>query len=357
MKILLHGAINGSNYGDCLFAKLFYDRLRQEFPDSEIRFFDIKPFGISEHLRDYLSYEKKLSLRQYKQIDALVYISGGYFGEGKKTLIGSLIRIARYFLLGYYYLAKGKPVFVIGVEVGPFHSSVVEKMANRILKSSKLCTVRNNESFQWCQQNGIDSILTADTAISARADMFDDELIRFQDERKRHIFLHVAVVEDFDDFFLKNVVIPILRFIENHTEYDVVYGCDGLVHHIEHERIRSLAESMHAHVQYFEYTNPSKLCALLNQCDVIVTRKLHVGILGATFSKSVISMPTHPYKTKRFFEQIGYPERCVSYNSMKSNVMADLLNSYHSLPIIVSDEIKKRSGENLNLLITSLQTE
>lgn len=45
--------------------------------------------------------------------------------------------------------------------------------------------------------------------------------------------------------------------------------------------------------QLVPYGYPTQLCNILNEMDLIITPKLHVGIVGATLSKSVISFSIH----------------------------------------------------------------
>ena len=151
MNILLHGAVSGSNFGDCLFADIFYNSLRQSFPDDNIWFFDRQPFGISQYLRSSLDYRYIMSDDDYNKVDALVYISGGYLGEDKKSLKESLVRYKRYVQLGKKYISKKIPILIIGLEVGPIYYGFLRKGIRNIIDRSVVLTVRNKESYDYCK--------------------------------------------------------------------------------------------------------------------------------------------------------------------------------------------------------------
>lgn len=356
MRLLLHGAINGSNFGDCLFAKMFYDKIYKECINAEVFFFDKGPFGISDHLRKYIDYKNCVSLNKYKSMDALIYISGGYFGESYRSLFQSLIRIIRYYLIGLYFVYKRKPIYIIGVEVGPFHSKLVERIATKLLKYSKMVIVRNKASDDWCKEHGISCLLTADTALSLEAKNFDYIESHINETGKKHIFLHINVEERFEEPYLSNTIIPLMEYINLHNEYDLVYGCDGIPHFINHGKLLETCKAYKVSVQYCDYNNPSVLCDIINHCDVIVTKKLHVGIIAAVFGKSVISTPSHEYKVKRFYESIGYPERCILYKEIDNNTIKNLLEKYARIGIHIPSEITELSKKNIESLIVSLNS-
>ena len=196
MNILLHGAVSGSNFGDCLFADIFYNTLRQSFPDDNIWFFDRQPFGISQYLRSSLDYRYIMSDDDYNKVDALVYISGGYLGEDKKSLKESLVRYKRYVQLGKKYISKKIPILIIGLEVGPIYYGSLRKGIRDIIDRSVVLTVRNKESYDYCVENlNIrKAIKTQDTAIcvaSMDIPQTTGKLDRLFEDAKKTLFLHV----------------------------------------------------------------------------------------------------------------------------------------------------------------------
>jgi polysaccharide pyruvyl transferase WcaK-like protein len=59
---------------------------------------------------------------------------------------------------------------------------------------------------------------------------------------------------------------------------------------------------------------PGDMIAILNDLDLVVTTKLHVGIVRCALGKSVIAAPKHS-KTPRFYEQMGLADWCVPHGA------------------------------------------
>ncbi|KUP05274.1 hypothetical protein Q73_13485 [Bacillus coahuilensis m2-6] len=59
MKIMLHGATSGTNFGDYLFASIFFDRINQVNNNGENLFLEAPKIGISNFFKNELKYTKK----------------------------------------------------------------------------------------------------------------------------------------------------------------------------------------------------------------------------------------------------------------------------------------------------------
>lgn len=357
MKVLLHGAINGTNFGDCLFAALFYNKLSGAFGPENVFFYDIKPFGIGNHLRKTLNYYKKIPLDKYKDIDALVYISGGYFGDNNKSLRGSIIRYFRYVSIGLYAIRNNIKIYVVGLEVGPLHYKFVKKAILRILSNSKINIVRNKESFDYLEKNGItNKKCTADTAISLSKEDFNPFASTYVKNFVKHInkkilFLHMLPYEEIDNHFVEVIINPIIKFINENHDYCVVYGTDGGKKCKDFGKLDMLFKQNNITCFEYRYSNIYDMCYLLNAVSIIVTRKLHVGIVGSVLNKSVVSTPMHLYKTARFYKQIGEEKRCISFKNLSEDTVYNLLSEYKDIPIDIPDYIKDSASSNINLLM------
>lgn len=359
MNILLHGAINGSNFGDCIFADVFYHNLIQDLPETNIYFFDFPYFGMGEFLKNKLAYEKKIRLKDYFKMDKLIYISGGYFGEDIKSLKSSIIRFIRYFLVGLFMIGRGKEIYVVGVEVGPLYYGFIQKCVKFILKKSTLVVVRNIESQEYCEQLGVENVLcTADTALTLSKNTIEKkynfDLKNYIDDKKKTLFIHVNPHEKINDVFKKIILDPVIQFVKLHKEYKVLFGCDGYAKDLDYESIVQYFSDKNIQVNYFQYKDYWELCYLISQVDLIITRKLHVGIVGSLFNKSIISIPTHSYKTKRFYRQIGEEERCIPFIEMTYEKMCNQLEKYYDIPIAISPDIISKATENMKILIDCL---
>ena len=99
-NLILHGAINTSNFGDVLFASVFYNNLN-EIPDKyDVYFAEFPQYGVGTFVRNEIPYKKHISLLGQLKAHALVYISGGYLGDNRKSIRLSVRRFFRYVLPG-----------------------------------------------------------------------------------------------------------------------------------------------------------------------------------------------------------------------------------------------------------------
>lgn len=75
----------------------------------------------------------------------------------------------------------------------------------------------------------------------------------------------------------------------------------------------------------YNYSNPFEFLGLIESADSIITPKLHMGIIGATYGKPVIAFPVHPEKTLRYFEQIGYANHCFSLYELTKEKAVEII--------------------------------
>ena len=360
MKILLHGAISGTNFGDCLFAGMFYDNLIKQFGKENIYFFDIPPFGIGNHVKEGLQYRRKLMLSDYRNIDALVYISGGYFGDGNKSIKASIIRYFRYLLLGLFAINRKINIYVIGLEVGPIHHKFVRNAVKKILTKSKMVIVRNEDSLKYTEKLSVQNVIcSADTAISISEGDYcgkesDSTIELLKQINKKIIFLHMLPFDTVDISFIGKIIRPLIEFIKKHEDYCVVYGTDGGKKENSFEPLVSCFKDNNIVLYKHKYTNWYDMCYFLSKVNIIVTRKLHVGIIGARFGKSVISTPMHLYKTMRFYKQIGEAGRCVQYDKLTNETLYTLLDEYAEKNITIPESVIAQANQNIELLIKAL---
>lgn len=100
----------------------------------------------------------------------------------------------------------------------------------------------------------------------------------------------------------------------------------------------------------YNFRNPLEFLEVISSADSIITPKLHVGILGCTYGKPVLSFPIHPEKTERYYEQIGYPERCKSLYNLTKEEAINMINKYIWEEIKLPENIKGDAQRNFDLL-------
>ncbi|MBO5315033.1 MAG: polysaccharide pyruvyl transferase family protein [Clostridia bacterium] len=344
MKILLNGATGGTNFGDFLFAKIFHEEAVSLIGGDNVFWYDSRYC-----LSNYFKKQLKCNSRKHKlsDIDALVCISGGYFCGNDTTLRLSIIRYLRYFHLCIRCIIRKIPIAIIGVDVAKHKFNIIDKIQKFILKRAELVVVRNRESLDQLRVYGVENpICTADTAHVMTSDFFSDCVVQNDvvQLKGKKMFFHVQPSKMRD----AEKLVPVIDyFLLSHPEYSVVVGMDqywGDDDFLE-EFVKRFSSK---NVVINHFYDPIALCKVLDTMDVIVTPKLHVGIVGATLSKSVISFSCHTEKITRFYRQIGEEKRTLSMEYFSETKAFDMLEKYHAIPIVVSDDILKMAQSNLD---------
>lgn len=363
MKVIIHGATNGSNFGDFLFADIFFQKLKETNSNGENIFFEFTRFGISPFFKEKLGYTQNQKISDLVNADLLVLFSGGFFGERKGTFRENTIRFLKYVPLSLLFILRKKPIIISGVGGGPLTSKLLRKSMSFIISKALVVTVRDEETKQYFHNYGVerDIKVTSDTAQVITEDILpplEDSLAKQLKKRfsgKKRIFLHLYGKEEIDNKYLEKIIPPLNEFINKNSEYGVVIGFDGKKN-IENMRL-SVENLLNCEtIMMYNYDDPWQLCSLLNVIDLIITPKLHVGILGATLSKSVISLPMHKEKTERYYKQIGEPERCITLEDSSYYDISATIEKFHNKNINLSREIISKSQYNLDVIGEVLQS-
>lgn len=352
MKVLLHGATNASNFGDYLFAELFYNTLEESGVDAY--FYDVPKYGISDYFRQKLGYTKKWSWKDIKDTDALVFISGGYFCEipGPHSMLAELKDVKRYMVPALRFMKKNKPIYILGVGAGPFTNELFSKLAIKTLNYAKVITVRDEESATYCKQNQVNNQIevTSDTALLVKEyiDCYKESVQDGIDENKKILMLHIDSNREVTNLIFNTIEPSVKRFLDNHTDYHLYLVADGIkrneLYNEYYDKFRTYDPIV------LKYDDPWVLCKQIAHADIIITTKLHVGIVSCSMGTSVLSFPNVPNKTLRFYKQIGQGDRCLPLRDVTSTQVYELLEHFSGVPITVPEALIKKARKNLEML-------
>lgn len=353
MKVLISGASFGTNFGDFLFAKMFQDYIGQQVGENNV-FWHKNKYTLSDFYLKYLNYHNHSY--NLSDIDVLVYMSGGYFCGRDRNVKDIVLRFFRYFGIGIRCILRNIPICVIAIDVKNSSNWFTNKIQQFILRHCQLVIVRNKESMNELENilkgKDIEHYCSADSVFAIERSFFDDVTCDFHKTAvsDKLLFLHskprFVRMEDFE-----NKIIPIVNlFLENHPEYTVVIASDQYS-----EEQKEVLPYIYSRIstdkkQIYYYENPIALCKVLDQCDVIVTDKLHVGIVGCHLGKSVISFSGHTDKIARLYNQLGIPDRTVPLQDLTIEKGIDLIESKYLEPVIVPSEVVSMAKNNFVLL-------
>ena len=352
MKVLLSGATSGTNFGDFLFAKMFQEFVGAIVGKDNVFWNDRGYYPVSEFYAQHLNYHRKFKL---KDIDALVYISGGYFCGDDRCWKDYLFRYLHYFHIGVLCLLRRKPYAIIAVEAARSSSFIIDSIQRLLIKKAEIVVVRNQPSMDYVEsvigKESGRAFCTADSVFAMERSLFEDSLIPEDIEKSPYpkLFLHCnptmyQSVRHFD------TIIPIInKFLENHSNYQVVVSADQYNSQFSHVggvgyEAKKLINSDKTIV--YQYDNPVALCKVIDQCRVVITTKLHVGIVGAHLGKSVVSFSGHTQKISRLYEQLGVSDRTISLSTLTVDKGTELLENKYNICVKVPDLIVEAAKSN-----------
>ena len=346
MNVLLNGATGGTNFGDFLFAQMFQDYVGSIVGKENLYWYD-GLFSMSDFYKNHLRYNRSYKL---KNIDTLVCISGGYFCGNDHSKRDYIIRYFSYFHIALRCIFHKIPVAIVAVEVGKSKNHFIDMIQKFILKKAKLVVVRNQESFEQLKQYGIkNAICTADSAHAINNDFFatryiPEEILNINSPK---MFFHVQLSQIDASY---RVLPAINVFLKRHPDYYVIVGTDQYVPD-QKERLQEVIKRIKCdRVLINQYEDPVALCKVLDNVDFIVTPKLHVGIVGATLGKSVVSFSIHNEKIVRFYNQLNENGRSLPMAKFDDAKAIDMLETYHNKPMHVSSEIISKAQDNFEML-------
>ena len=355
MKIILNGATGGTNFGDYLFAQMFQDRVSEKIGKENVYWYSSR-WSYSEFYANNLDNRKKCNL---SKTDGMVCISGGYFCGDDKSIKDYIRRYFRYFWLADRCIIKRIPYAIIGVEVILPKSKLLRSIQKRVLSHADVVAVRNQPSLECAKEMGLVNVIcSADTAFAMERSLFESRELPngLFDGAEKTLLLHVYALKNKNEGLIVPTVIPAVNaFINAHPEYTVILTADHdpEEHEAEHdEELQKLSSLIQGKVRTHRYSDPLTLCKVIEKADLIVTPKLHVGIVGARLGRSVVSFSDHTEKISRLYAQLEESERMVSISELTVEKGVRVLEKYRDVPMSVPEEIIEAARTNLQILDT-----
>lgn len=323
MQYLLHGATNwkSSNFGDFLYAYEIYSYLKQN-DKNKVNFYEP-----SDYFQKYLNEGNTLDAVTFDEADFMVYIPGGYFGEGHNARFrDTAIQYIRFMPFGLKAVRAKKKLLTIGVGAGPIDRWFMKSAVKKICNNSIAVTTRDKESQIALQAIGVnnvpeysDMMLAYDLKSIAKETEQIQQIKSFVGDAKLLLVHYNHSLEALEKF-----AAVIKSFVKEHKKYKVVVTADSILPYEDDyfEKFHALCE---CEVFHFIYDDPFETLKLIEVSDVILTCKLHIGVVGCMFGKAVVCAAEHPEKTIRFYDLIESPQNCMSlYDSSAGEIYKKL---------------------------------
>ncbi|HET9275932.1 MAG TPA: polysaccharide pyruvyl transferase family protein, partial [Gemmatimonadales bacterium] len=314
--IALHGAYRGGNFGDMLLLGIYAKWIREIMPGSRV----ILPF-MHRSLSGLIDADGR-GARHLLGAAALVYGGGGYFGEpDKRQTWWSFRNVLRHLPVGVIARLRGIPIAISGVGAGPLSVPAARRLFVLLFRWAHSATVRDRESRGYLTSYGVSPealTVTADAALTLDGGDLPAEATREAQAilaglpGSLRIGVHVA--HSIGCAGIQSLIDDLAAFAAAHPEASFVYFLDegpgrGEEYHLM-KKTRLLEQKVGAPGVVVPYRTPSQVVGLIHALDLVITTKLHVGIVGCALGRPVLAFPFHP-KTRRFYEQIGAADRCI----------------------------------------------
>lgn len=347
MRIVLHGATDcgSSNFGDFIYAEQIYRHIRKITDNAEVSFYNPSDF--------FMRYIEgcKSSNKSVKGADLAIYIPGGYFGEGHNARIrDNVFQFARFMPFGLEALARKVQIAVIGLGAGPLNSTIMKRSVKRIVCGSALVTVRDQESADALRSIGCSSPVEAgDMILAMNLDAFRKESERILELRRYAAGRKILLVHYNHSVLAKDIFAEaVCQWKGAHPDYCIVVCADQILAN-EEELFQSFVQ-MCPEAYHFTYEDPYELLSLIREVDTILTCKLHVGVVGAMFNKSVLCAAEHPGKTRRFYKQIGQDERFFDLFTSNPSLICAGLETFSGKGISIPAKETARAAAHWTML-------
>lgn len=348
MNFILHGAtdMRSSNYGDFLYGYIIYNYLKNIYPNSKIDF-----YNPSDYFIKYLSLSND-DQTDWDSYDYAIYIPGGYFGEGHQARFrDNLIQYFRFMIFGLKAIKNHRKILVLAIGAGPINSFLMKNSIRKIISNSSFVTVRDHESYdalvnlktEAIIKESFDLIITQSYDFDIKSEK-NSKLFK-QIEDKKVLLVHY----NHSEVALKKFANAVNKFIENNDDYIVVVTSDCILKN-ETQLFAKFKELIKHTVLLYEYDSPYEFTEFLKSVDLVLTCKLHLGVISCMFNKSVIVAAVHPEKTKRFYKTIKEEKRCISVFDCTDDDIYELLETYKSKNITIPTNVKEKAKITWSML-------
>jgi polysaccharide pyruvyl transferase WcaK-like protein len=320
MNISVHGAYYITNFGDILLHRILVKWIREISPDIHINL----PFCPLSNLRDIGA--DSVGQENAVGSKALIFAGGGYFGEPSKNIdIWTERNYHRYVKVGLDAVERKIPIAIIGVGAGPISNEKFRDGVVQIFNASRYAAVRDVESRDYLIDYGVNPDrlqVTADAALTLNTSLEDPSFLA-RVSRQRRVLLKkrynsligIHLEASRKAYPYGEVLDELSQWRKMHTDWRAftIRDRDLRLERWVARRSMDCLPVLRRHRSMpplVRHTSFDGLLEVIAACDRIITKKLHVGIVGCALGVNMLSIPSHP-KTVRFYRQIGMANACL----------------------------------------------
>lgn len=310
--VAVHGSYFANNFGDTLLIKLLCDRVASIVGPQNVY---LAVDGLAEEQQaigyPVLPKEKK------HLASHLLFAGGGYFGEPHghflERMKWSLRNQKRH--LSWWRDFRNARCSILGVGYGPITDPLFRWRVKKLVKVADPVLLRDQESLSYLRCDK--AKVCVDYALSIKG--------RVEPKDKRTIGLHLYGIDDDRRLEIINAVTT------RYPNEDIILLDDSGVSTSSEQLMTRVVKLRHGNsVTTKSYEDVTALLELIDNCKLLITTKLHVGIVGIASGAKVISLPIHQ-KTIRLYRQLDLEAFCVpqtQYSVQRLEKMFPLLDNF-----------------------------
>lgn len=345
-SIHLHGSYCGNNFGDLLLLQIFLNWC-VEADVTQISFSE-QPIKLGRQIR----MPNSLPMLRSRSSN-FAFIGGGYLGAPTAQTV-------KYLSVWHFYHVQAllraaysaKRIGIFGIGAGPLISGPARYLIKRIVSKATVVGVRDTESQSELENLGVNLSRIVPYTDAALA-LCQDGLVRRSEQRNRfsdrtfRIGLHLSLtgtdthlVDAFGSairgLHAKNRPVEIVGLVDQN-------GTSGAVR--QSDNFQRISSQMPCAATVHRFTMVDDFLDSIAGCDLLITTKLHVGVVGRCFGIPVLSMPTH-LKTPRFYRQIGESDWCLPIKDFELEWLQSRLSKaigFEKAPFPISNSTPDRA--------------
>lgn len=305
--VVVHGSYFVNNFGDTLLIKLLCEKIAKHVGAENVRLARVGHINEQESIGFPIVKDNEIS-----QVKHVFYSGGGYFGEPN---VGFFKRW-RWAIRNYNrHFSWNKPFdkakyHIIGVGVGPIKNLFYRSAVRNFLNNCDDVLVRDSESNEYCHEYfpEVKNIgLCVDLALGTPR----------LNCKKSKISIHL---DTSDSSIIKSVLSYLKDKID---ESKISFIFDNNVSFNEntlskYNTILSELKYKSDDYEFIEYKDVSTLIETLSSSKIVITSKLHVGIITISQYGKVIAIPNHS-KTQRLYSQLSISDFCIERSEYNVN--------------------------------------
>ncbi|WP_140047611.1 polysaccharide pyruvyl transferase family protein [Sphingomonas japonica] len=327
--MLLHGSYFGYNFGDTLLCQLFAAWVKDGQPDTRL----ILPLANARNCR-MIGADARGPANALTG-DALIFAGGGYFGQPSSGLKRWTARAYLRHMLLANWARRRIPYCILGTGVGPVSSARMQSDLAKLFEEADIAVVRDPESAQFLHdwgvrrevEIGVDAVVTAQKEELRRNAHWDRSALPVV--KGPLVALHTEVHASPEEV---GMMAELISRLLTETDWHLLLLSDGVRTGNRtgwHEKV-PVDPASAARVTRLGYDrDPQKLIGVLDAVDLVITTKLHVGIVRCALNKPVISIPRHA-KTPRFYRQMALSDWCVSDPRNRVDLAMELAHGWEN---------------------------